>query len=146
MSGKYYYRNNLQILLAWPRARRHGPLATMAMLLLVLAIQMVTLNVGCRHRQVSALALLEEHEIRSGFPFRAPERGSLAFWLRECIRRIGLLCPAAIPAERSRLRRKLRGLAWGAHDKPSRLAAPLCVRHHLAVNFAIVTFLSRAHS
>jgi hypothetical protein len=75
----------------WPRARAHGLLATMAVLLLLLATQMVTLNVGCRHRQVSALALLEEHENRSGFPFRAPERGSLAFWLRACIRRIGLL-------------------------------------------------------
>jgi hypothetical protein len=66
---------------------------------LVLATQMVTLNVGCWHRQVNALALLEEHENRSGFPFRAPERDSLAFWLRACIRRIGLLCPAAIPVE-----------------------------------------------
>ena len=78
---------------------RAWSLATMAVLLLVLATQMITLNVGCRHRQISALALLEEHENRSGFPFRAPERGSLAFWLRACIRRIGLLRSAAIPAK-----------------------------------------------
>ena len=78
---------------------RAWSLATMAVLLLVLATQMITLNVGCRHRQISALALLEEHENRSGFPFRAPERGSLAFWLRACIRRIGYFAQLRKPPE-----------------------------------------------
>ena len=118
----------------------------MAVLLLVLATQMVTLNVVCWHRQVSALALLEEHENRSRFPFRAPERGSLAFWLRACIRRIELLCAAAIAAGGCRFRWELWGLAGGIHDKPSELGPPLRVRHRPAVNFAMVTFLSRAHS
>ena len=118
----------------------------MAVLLLVLATQMITLNIGCRHRQVSALALLEEHENRSRFPFRAPERGSLAFWLRACIRRIELLCAAAIAAGGCRLRRELRGRTGGVHDKPSELGSPLRVRHRPAVNCAMVTFLSRAHS
>ena len=54
---------------------------------------------SCRHRQISALALLEEHENRSGFPFRAPERGSLAFWLRACIRRIGYFAQLRKPPE-----------------------------------------------
>ena len=55
-------------------------------------------------------------------------------------------CAAAIAAGGCRLRRELRGRTGGVHDKPSELAAPLCVRHRPAVNFAMVTFLSRAHS
>ena len=57
-----------------------------------------------------------------------------------------ILCAAAKAAGGCRLRRELRGLARGIHDKPSELGKPLCVRHRPAVIFAMVTFLSRAHS